>query len=1055
MIAQEWVILQTADASRTPGAYAVCAAAHSPSMSARTRTRYATPMSRVVPWLMLAVALLASRAACAQIIDPIHRFQTLHTTHFVILFHDGEAPAARRLAAIAEETWRALRDALDLPPPPLTHVVLVDQSESANGWATPVPRDAITITAAWPAGTDFIGATDDWLRLVLTHELTHIVHLDQSRGWARVVRGIFGRVALAFPNTLTPTWMIEGLATFEESAITGHGRLHAADFRAVVDEAAREQRLEPMDRVNGGLTAWPSGFGPYAYGLGFHAYLTQRFGDAALGRLAVATSRSLPYFWPRAYTRVLGVPVATLWRDYETSLATRAATAESRAQTAAARADEAVRLTHSGFTTTGPRIAAASCATCPAQVVYVTRTPHEFPSLAAVPIDGSAPPARIADRFGGETTAVGQAVIYFDQEERWRNAGQYRDLYALDRRSGRVRALTREARVGDPDLSPDGTRLVAVRSRAGARDLVLLPASGDAPIAREQIAVLASGPDTQFDAPRWSPDGRFVAAERHRPGHFSEIVVVDVATRDVRVVAARAGTRWVTPAWRPDGRAIVAAADVDEHVFNLYEIPIDEAVARPLTHTTGGATWPDVSSDGQTIVFVGYTADGFDIFRAPYRVDAAHAIAIDPALRGAERAFRRAEPSGSAGANASTQPSAAGPEGPALRKAGSTLRRNAVDDSNDVADPASRPYSPWSTLAPTSWTPTIEQSGRASRAGISVTGSDVLGYHVYTASAAWLVSQPAGTPDVSAASPDFGASYAYARWTLQPWIAATRSTSFFGVLPAAGGAPVTATLRERQIETGLLAPRGRVHWSQAARVSYIRTVADIRMPGGTAVVNRSAMRASWAIGTAKTFGYSISPERGVLAGVAAETVRRALGADDDATNVTGDARAYLPGLARHHVVALRLAGGASRGEGNAQRVFLLGGGLPAPAPGSFGSEAFSLLRGLASDSFAGTHVVVANADYRLPLWRPERGIGPLPVFLHTVHASLTADAGQIWTERFSNRDLKYAAGAEISADVVVGYALPLTFTTGAAWGHDGSGLVTDGWRTYVRIGRAF
>jgi hypothetical protein len=331
----------------------------------------------------------------------------------------------------------------------------------------------------------------------------------------------------------------------------------------------------------------------------------------------------------------------------------------------------------------------------------------------------------------------------------------------------------------------------------------------------------------------------------------------------------------------------------------------------------------------------------------------------------------------------------------------------------------------------------------------------VLGYHTYAASAAWLLSQPAGTPSAGAASPDFSASYSYTRWTLQPWIAVSRSTSFFGILPAAGEAPVTATLRERQIETGLLLPRVHVHRSQAVRLSYIRTIADILLLDETATVNRSAMRASWAIGTARTFGYSISPERGVLAGVTAEAVRRALGADDDATNVTGDVRAYVPGLARHHVIALRLAGGASRGEGNAQRVFLLGGGFAAPGPGNFSSEAFSLLRGFAVDSFAGTHVAIANADYRLPLWRPERGLGPLPVFLRTVHASVIADAGQIWTERFSRRDLKYAAGAELSADVVLGYALPLTFATGAAWGHDGSGLVADGWRTYVRIGRAF
>ena len=49
---------------------------------------------------------------------------------------------------------------------------------------------------------------------------------------------MFGRLPLAFPNLFLPTWQIEGLATYEESAITGTGRLHAGDFRAIVAEAA-------------------------------------------------------------------------------------------------------------------------------------------------------------------------------------------------------------------------------------------------------------------------------------------------------------------------------------------------------------------------------------------------------------------------------------------------------------------------------------------------------------------------------------------------------------------------------------------------------------------------------------------------------------------------------------------------------------------------------------------------------------------------------------------------------------------------------------------------
>jgi hypothetical protein len=47
-----------------------------------------------------------------------------------------------------------------------------------------------------------------------------------------------------------------------------------------------------------------------------------------------------------------------------------------------------------------------------------------------------------------------------------------------------------------------------------------------------------------------------------------------------------------------------------------------------------------------------------------------------------------------------------------------------------------------------------------------------------------------------------------------------------------------------------------------------------------------------------------------------------------------------------------------------------------------------------------------------------------------------------------------SAGAELSADTLIGYSLPLTFTAGAAWRVDG---LRDerGFVAFGRIGRAF
>lgn len=579
---------------------------------------------------LLLVAATAVRAAT--LVDPALHFKTLRTAHFIIYFHQGEDGTARELAAIAEDAWIKLRRPLGVAPPKLTHVILADQAEVSNGFATPLPYDTVFVTAVWPAGSDFIGNTHDWLRLVFTHEFTHIVHLDRSEGWARVVRGIFGRTPVAFPNLFLPTWQIEGLATFEESVITGDGRLHAGDFRAITTEASRAGRLEPLDRATNPLIDWPGGNAPYAYGVGFHAYLAESYGAAKFAELADATARRVPYTASRVFERIYGKSLGALWKDYEASIA---------GSTAPSRQEDGVRLTHQGFVVAGPRFASAS------EIVYSVRTPHGFPALNVTNLSGSAP-RRLATRYLGSTTGITADTIYFDQQEVRRNTGVYSDLYALDRRSGRVRAITSEARLLDPDVSPDGRTLVCVQDAPGRRDLVLVSTAGlktrptsssvvapavvapavvahavvaPAVVAQDfspAITTLISEPDTQFNAPRWSPDGRLIAVERHRRGSLSDIVIVDPATRAVRVVASRADARIVTPAWRRDGLAVIAAVGVEDDPFNLFEFAIASGAARQLTHTTGGATWPDVSPDGRTIVFVGYTVDGFDLFTAPY-----------------------------------------------------------------------------------------------------------------------------------------------------------------------------------------------------------------------------------------------------------------------------------------------------------------------------------------------------------------------------------------------------------------------------------------------------
>jgi hypothetical protein len=1000
--------------------------------------------------LALILALSAGALQAAQF-DPRHHFRSLTTPHFVIYFHQGEDQLAARLATIAEDTWRTLRAVNGVTPPPRTRVVLVDEADQANGSASPLPYDTLQISAAWPSGSEFIGNTNDWLHVVFAHEFAHVAYLDRSEGWALLARHVFGRTPVAFPNLFLPAWQIEGYASFQESAITGSGRLYAGDFLGLVREAARSRVFEPVDRLNGGLTDWPGGLAPYVYGLGFHAYLAERFGAEKLADLARSTAGRVPYTTSPLFHRIFGEPIDTLWRDF----------AASAVPPSAPDPDDARRLTHHGFEVAAPRFMPSRCADCPDQLVYSIRTPHEFSTLNTVRLDGSLP-ERLATRFSGLIAAAGRTSIYFDRQEARRNAGLYSDLYALDRSSGRVRRLTAESRLLDPDLSPDERTIVCVQNAPGRRDLVLVHLGANLPSPRppgtttatapanparepedeasglghafppvvDSVTTLVSEPETQFNAPRWSPDGRAVAVERHRPGSRSEVVIVDVASRRVRVVATARSTRFVTPTWRPDGRAIIAAAAPDQAPFNLVEIDTDvpapgPSTARLLTHTTGGALWPDVSPDGRTIVYVGYTVAGFDLFRIGYptplgRTDGNLPLSVQ--------------------SPASRSDLDAGPAPPDLSRA----------ESSDASD-----YSPFPTLRPTSWSPVVTGDRRVFRVGATTGGTDVLGRHAYLLSATWLAAAPADASTPESEKPDWQLSYTYDRWQPSFFVSAARDTSFFAGPPTGAGAPSRATMRSRKLQAGVLFPVRHVRTSSTTFASFVREVDDFLLSDGAVSRNRAAVRVAWAMVNAHQFGYSISPERGVVFGATAELVRRALGSAGDATSVTADARFYLPGASAHHVAAIRIAAGMARGDSLLRRSFHLGGAAPSPGPIDFGRQAFSLMRAFPSDTFAGRHVALVNADYRWPLARPQRGHGRWPLFLHTVHAAAFVDAGQAWEARFQPQDMKISAGLELSADIVAGYWAPFTMTLGSAWGRDGIRGHNGGATVFVRVGRPF
>src|SRR5690606_17779692 len=119
--------------------------------------------------------------------------------------------------------------------------------------AVPFPRITAHITA--PGSMSVLESYDDWLDILLTHEYTHVVHLDTVHGLPRIVNAIVGFGVLGkvwSPNIVQPRWMVEGLAQVEESRLGSQGRHRSAQFDMMLRMAVLEHGFLSIDRVSSG-----------------------------------------------------------------------------------------------------------------------------------------------------------------------------------------------------------------------------------------------------------------------------------------------------------------------------------------------------------------------------------------------------------------------------------------------------------------------------------------------------------------------------------------------------------------------------------------------------------------------------------------------------------------------------------------------------------------------------------------------------------------------------------------------------------------------------------
>ena len=1008
-------------------------------MASARRLIKRTPFALVGP-----LVALAFQAASVRGQAPDDDWRTLTTEHFRVTFPAPLEDLGRRAASVAEVAYASLSEALLEPPSGRIDLLITDHTDGSNGYAQIVPSNRITVFARPPLEGPSLSYFDDWMELVITHELAHIVHLDYTRNpLGRMLRAVFGRAEDGwpfFPGIASPGWVIEGLATWYESELTTAGRVHGTFHEMVLRAAVLEGRFEGIGQAGGHSPQWPGGSRPYAYGSMFFEWLLDRYGEERMVAFVEAVAGQwIPYRLNAAGRSAFGVSLSQAWRDWAE---------EVGARTSALDAELAANgpVTEPERLTTGSRWAFYPAVSPDGRtLVYARADGRTDIQLYGWPVAGGE--GRAVARTNGLSTFgwMPDGRVVFAQLEQDGPYRAYSDLYFMEP-DGATQRITRGERVEQPSVAPGGAWAVAVQNTVGTNGLVRVDlGSGSV------SSLVAPRADAHWAFPRVSPDGRWIAATRWEPGAYQDVVILDAASAQEvhRVTRDRAVD--LAPSWSPDSRWVVWSSD-RTGVMNVLGAEVDPLTGRAgaprlLTNVRTGVAYPSVDPEGRWLYVSGYHVDGWEAERVPFDPEAARAA---PAP-----ADRFAPPPGAPPARAAAPGEVEG-------------------------------YSVWPTLLPRHWQlrvrePVVVPLGTAGGLfpqkellgyglGAETSGYDLVGRHAYGVFAQAFTS---------GGKVEGGLAYAYRGLGNSTLGLQAEQVWESGGRLLAGAAPDTFYVleRERAVDASLtlLSARWRRSLSLTVAGGFVWEARELLASNLGPTPRRltrpkstlGELRVAAGYSTARTASFQTGGARGLSATVQGRSRRHLglkrpdvgiIGVDRTFAEVTGRARAYVPlwgGGHATHVLALQVAGGSAFGPGAQFGHFGVGGatGIPEDVTGLElfgGSYLFLPVRGYARSSRFGRYAWAGAVEYRFPIALLNRGLGAWPLHFDRVVGSLFLDAGNAWAPNPRGGTVG-SVGAEVTVGVLGFFNSGLLLRTGSAFPLVGGA----GPEVYVRAGLSF
>ena len=1033
---------------------------------------------------------LLTQAALAANYDPALDWRTLDTEHFNITFHQGEEQLANEVGHIAEDIFDELTVDMAWEPVRDTEIVLVDHTDIANGYAMTVPYNTIVIFVTAPQEHSGLSLYEDWSTMILTHEYAHILHLDNVQGLPAMLRKVLGRVVST--NSLSPWWITEGSATYQETRHSTGGRGRSTHTDMVIRQSALEGTFPTLGQMDGFMTGPPGGNTRYLYGQSLLKYIADHTSDDAITRWNLTYGSWVPYLLPAK--AVFGQSFPEWYSQWKAAIEAEAAETLAGVEQTGLMQGEFIELDLDG-SCYGPAFSPQGD-----KLVFSCSDRRTGSSIYLADGDGLEPTVELDDRLAKNFTwrPDGEAFAY-SASHVVNDFNLYEDIYFHELGTDTAPRLTSGKRARDPAFSPDGSDLLVVRNKTQQNSLARMRID-------QTLETLNDWEDhTQLSTPSWSPDGRFIAMSVWQDG-FRDIWLFTEDGQPYRRLTMDTHIDR-DPSWSRDGKTLYFVSD-RSGISNVYALDLADEHLYQVTNVVGGAFQPTARADGEVLAYQHYTSNGYRVALMPLDRSTwldRGTVPLPLEHRGDLNARVDVETVAGTGSTGIGAPSGTGRTVPMAGIADQPSAGADVDDVTRVQDDLLEQeyafdfpvvdYKPLPTLFPPRYVlPSVYSTTTGFMGVLSTNGIDVLRRHAWSGMLTYRTD---------AKAIGGGVSYTYNRWRpvmtwgLNSYVVPYGAIYYVPDGGPGGNIPVASSTgltywdqRSRAYTMVSYSPKQ----NQAVYARYTGVYRDskedldaIEKDNGYEVYTPalptrgllSTVGVGWRYSRGKGYSYSISPEDSrylaldgewTIPYVGDRTYGGSFTLDEDGApqpfnrvQVTGELREYIELSEKleklplyNHVFAFRIAGGVSRGDQLRYGSFRLGGSYGESGYYRLPSE-WKMLRGFPVATASGDNYYLGTFEYRFPLLRLDWGWNTLPFFMRSVHGAVFVDAGDAWDTDSAPGTPLAGVGAELRLGTIVGWGLGFNARVGYAVGivgEDGiSPTSTDS--LYFRIGNTF